>query len=115
MMPYTKSKRTAFPKLLPKLQEKIEALTADAAADEQLALAALSGKLDDGKFFHNVKVQCQDVCHAVRRLGQRPSFADPFLKEVLNLFFDGPAKMIEHSVLFKENQDQAGQDLAPEG
>lgn len=32
-----------------------------------LSEAALSGKLDDDKFFHNVKVQCKDVCHAVRR------------------------------------------------
>ncbi|CAL1146422.1 unnamed protein product [Cladocopium goreaui] len=86
-----------------KLCNVIEAITADGAADEQLALATMAGNTDgQDAIFPNIRLQCRDLCHAVRRVGQRPSFADPFLKETLALFLDGPAKMIQHSVLFKD-------------
>eukprot|EP00435_Cladocopium_sp_Y103_P072383 s963_g40.t1 len=80
-----------------------EAMCADAAADEQLAIAMMAGKVHEQveAIFPNLRLRVRDLCHAVRRLGSRPTFADGYLKETMNLFLEGPAKLIEHSDLFK--------------
>ena len=90
--------RTGYPKIEKIIRFRTEALTADAAADEQLALdswqkkgsknsvlvslahliglsllhpkskAALKGDFSDDSYFANVKLRIQDLAHAVRRL-----------------------------------------------
>ena len=72
--------RTRYEKAFDCIKDKVEALTADAAADEQLALvtgrrvqgccltqAALSGMLDMEGVFDNIRLRTKDVCHAIRR------------------------------------------------
>lgn len=102
-MPLSGSKRTAYTKMYKIITEKVEAMCADAAADEQLAIAMMAGKVHEQveSIFPNLRLRVRDLCHAVRRLGSRPTFADGYLKETMNLFLEGPAKLIEHSDLFK--------------
>ena len=80
-MPRRSQKRTAlregFKKFLPRLFGKIEMIAADGAADEQLTLQLLFGGRLRGLLF-----QYKDLAHAMRRVANRTTFADPYLKKV---------------------------------
>ena len=78
-MPFCRTARVKFQKFLPRFLPKVEALTADGASDEQLALSMMF----DGGGFPNLKVLSRDLAHSMRRVASRTSFADPYLKKVL--------------------------------
>ena len=77
-VPFSKIARTKFTKFLPRFLPKVEALTADGASDEQLALSMMF----DGGGFPNLKVITRDLAHSMRRVASRTSFADPYLRKV---------------------------------
>ena len=77
-MPHSKHPREDYPKFLRQMYPKVEALAADGASDEQLALNMLFG----GDLFPNVIAQSRDLPHSMRRVASRTSFADPYLKRV---------------------------------
>ena len=120
--PFTAIERDEYTKSIPRLVPKIEAISADGAADEQLALQMMFG----GQMFHSLKIVTRDLPHCMRRVASRTSFADPFLKLVpldpsmvlataaqtqsqatcprLELFIksrNAPCQLIQHSDLFK--------------
>ena len=69
--------REGFKKLLPRLFGKIEMITADGAADEQLTLQLLFG----GRL-RSLLFNYRDLAHAMRRVANRTTFADSYLKKV---------------------------------
>ena len=75
-MPFSDEPREEFPGFLAKLYPRVEALTADGASDEQLALNMLQASS-----FPNLKATSRDLPHSMRRVASRTSFADPFLKK----------------------------------
>ena len=77
--------REGYTKLLGNLIPKLEMLTADGAADEQLTLRML------GKELTGLKLTCKDLAHCSRRIANRSVFADDFLKKVLLGFSYVPA------------------------
>ena len=77
--PGSTRKRERFGKFIPRLLPKVEAMTADGASDEQLALSMMFG----GDKFTSLKLAARDLPHSMRRVASRTSFADPYLKSVL--------------------------------
>ena len=77
-MPHSKHPREDYAKFLMKIYPKVEALAADGASDEQLALNMLFG----GDHFPNLLAQSRDLPHSMRRVASRTSFADPYLRRM---------------------------------
>ena len=75
-MPFSDQGREEFPGFLAKLYPRVEALAADGASDEQLALTMLQASS-----FPSLKATSRDLPHSMRRVASRTSFADPYLKK----------------------------------
>ena len=76
--PCSKKRRCDFKKFVPRFLPKVEAMTADGASDEQLALNLMFG----GDKFSGLKIVTRDLAHCMRRVASRTTFADPYLKKV---------------------------------
>ncbi|OLP94103.1 hypothetical protein AK812_SmicGene23913 [Symbiodinium microadriaticum] len=98
--PFSLKRRCGFTKFMPRFLPKVEAMTADGASDEQLALNLMFG----GEKFSGLKIVSRDLAHCMRRVASRTTFADPYLKQVMDLFVHSkksPCQLIHYSTVFK--------------
>ena len=82
-----------------------EVFVADAASDEIRAGHTLQ-KLGDAGGLPNLRHVVRDKAHCARRITSRTWMADPFLKEVLELFLfnkKSPANVVRWSPVFKQH------------
>ena len=103
-----------------RVQRSIESFVSDSASDEIRAGHMLAGQRTTDQYvvhFPNLRVVARDKPHATRRNLSRGWQADCFLHEVAERFIfgaDSPARMIQHSQVFRSWFAESIQQLEPQ-
>eukprot|EP00438_Fugacium_kawagutii_P026541 Skav227898 [mRNA] locus=scaffold4087:164838:166961:+ [translate_table: standard] len=93
------------------LQDRVELVAADAAADEMMCQKLLASS-----FYPNVLCRTWDKAHACKRLLQRIWGADQYLQQTANSLVLGDGALIQlvsHSRLFKSRFEAAVEQMTP--